>query len=65
LDLAVVEGEDFYIDLGVKISFGPIAFIIPLYQSWDDKPLIVDNSSIVDRIRIQLNISSFNFRNLF
>ena len=65
VDIAVVEGEEPYIDLGVKKSFGPIVFIIPLYQSWDDKPLIVDNGSIVDRIRIQLNISSFNFRNLF
>ena len=65
VDLAVVKGEDPYIDLGVKKSFGPIAFIIPLYQSWDDKPLIENEDWLLDRIRIQLNVSSFNFRNLF
>ena len=65
VDIAVVEGEEPYIDLGVKKSFGPIAFIIPLYQSWDDTPLIENEDWLLDRIRIQLNVSSFNFRNLF
>ena len=54
-----------YIDFGIKKSFGPIEIIIPLYQNWDDKPFVHDKDWLLDRIRMKLDISSFNIGDLF
>ena len=43
----MLEGDDYFIDLGIKKSFGPIEFIVPLYQSWDDDSLIKNKKALL------------------
>ena len=66
VDLAVVEGGESYIDIGLKKSFGPLVIIMPLYQSWEkSEPIVTSNDWILDRLRISVNFSNFNIRSLF
>ena len=65
IDIAIVQGSAPYIDIGLRKSFGPIEFIIPVYQSWDEISFIQDGDWLLDRLRIKLNIPSFNFGDLF
>ena len=66
IDIVAVESEKPYIDFGLKKSFGPIVIIVPLYQSWElDDQFVKDRDWLLDRMRISLNISNFNIRNLF
>ncbi len=66
IDMAIVEGQDPYIDFGLKKSFGPIVIVVPLYQNWEkEDQLVTDSDWLYERMRISLNISNFNIRNLF
>ena len=66
IDMVMVEGQDYYIDFGLKKSFGPIEIIVPLYQSWEiEDQLVLDSDWILERMRVSLSISNFNIRNLF
>ncbi len=62
----MVEGQDPYIDFGLKKSFGPIVIVVPLYQNWEiEDQLVTDSDWLLERMRISLNISNFNISNLF
>ncbi len=65
MDCAVVEGDEIYFNFGLKKSFGPIMVILPLYQSWDNSPLIKDGNWLLDRLRFSVSVSSFSIRNMF
>ena len=66
IDLAMVDDGNSYIDFGLKKSFGPLMIIVPLYQSWEPhNQFVKDSDWLKKRIRLSLNISNFNIRNLF
>ena len=66
LDMAVIQGEDPYVDFGIKKSIGPFVLIIPLFQSWgDEEPFVKDVDWLLKRMRFSLNIAEFNPRKYF
>jgi hypothetical protein len=65
MDAAIIPGEEPYFDFGLKKSFGPLSIIMPLYQSWDEKPFITDTDWALDRLRFSLTLSGFTMRDLF
>ena len=64
-DIVIIEGLIPHYDCGLKKSFGPLEIILPVYQSWDKNQFISDQDWLIDRMRFSLNISSFNFRDIF
>ena len=65
MDAAIIPGGDSYFDFGLKKTFGPLSIIMPLYQSWDEKPFITDTDWALDRLRFSLTLSGFTMRDLF
>ena len=64
-DIAIIPGEETYLDFGLKKSFGPLSIIIPIYQSWDENQFVTDTDWALDRLRFSLTLSGFTIRDLF
>ena len=64
-DIAIAGNRKPYVDFGLKKSIGPLEFIIPLYQSWDEDSFVKDIDWLEKRMRVKLNFPNLNFRSLF
>jgi len=53
--------NDSYLDAGLSFQFGPLAFHIPFYQSWDEHTVPNNKDWIKDRIRFEIDFSRFSF----
>jgi len=65
VDFAIVGDRKPYVDFGLKKTIGPLEFIFPLYQNWDEDSFVQDVDWLKQRMRIKLNIPNVNFRSLF